>query len=101
MSFLKKLFGGKFDTELVSEVALTEAGVCPNCWGKEAYDGKFVDFVKDQTKSNINQDKQNQKAFVQQFIETNLTGIRLKSEGDHQVCLKCKMKYKKVDAKAN
>ncbi len=26
---------------------LVNAGFCPNCWGQQSYDGKFVDAVKD------------------------------------------------------
>jgi len=37
-----------------TEKEIIEAGACPNCWGVQAYDDQFVDFVKDQTKDNIN-----------------------------------------------
>ena len=43
------------------------------------WDGKFTEYAKDQTKSKINPDIEHQKAFIQQFVETNITGIKLKN----------------------
>jgi len=100
MGFLSRFFGNKEKNVQLTENDIAEAGACPNCWGKQSYDDKFVDYVKDQTKSNINKDKQHQKAFVAQFIETNVTGIHLKREGDHSYCPKCKLKYKRVNSSA-
>ena len=100
MSLFKRLFDKKEGDPSPSETDLLEEGVCPNCWGQQDYDGKYIALVKDQTKSNINNDAAHKKAFVQQFIETGITGIRLKREGDLQVCLKCAGKYKYVPSKA-
>ena len=99
MSLFEKLFGGKDGAFRLSQ-DLVEAGVCPNCWGKQSYDGKFKIFVEDRTKAHINHDKLYRKAFVQQFIETAITGIRLKKEGDTQSCATCNGKYKYVPARA-
>lgn len=101
MGFLNKLFGGEKNSEMLSDDEIVEAGVCPNCWGRQAYDGQYKEFVEDRTKSNINHDKQGQKAFVQQFVETNITGIRLKKDGDQQTCPVCKTGYKDVSSKIN
>jgi uncharacterized protein YbaR (Trm112 family) len=101
MNFLKKLFGKKQQSAIFSDEELTEAAACPNCWGHQDYDQEYLSYVKDQTKSNINKDKENKKAFVSQFVETNITGIRLKREGDHQVCPTCKTNFKHVSSKAN
>lgn len=94
MGFFSKLFGKKSASEIFTEADLAEANVCPNCWGKQAYDGKYVDYVKDQTKSNTNKDAQHKKAFIQQFVETNVTGIHLKIEGNEAMCPACSMKVK-------
>ena len=67
----------------------------------QEYENEYNAFSNDQTKANINHDKQHQKAFVQQFVETNVTGIRLKREGDQLICQKCKRKHKFVSSKAN
>lgn len=101
MKFLTKLFGKKKPKNKIEDSTLIEAGACPNCWGVMEYDDKFVQFTEDQTKSNINHDKTNQKAFVQQFVETHVTGIHLKKEGDRSSCPRCKGKYKHTPTKAN
>lgn len=93
MGFFDKLFGKKETPQTLTNEELVEAGACPNCWGRQDYEGKYVEFVKDQTKSNINHDKAHQKAFVQQFVETHVTGIQLKQEGNHKVCATCQTKY--------
>ena len=101
MGFFSKLFGRKKNSEVLTDEAIAEAGACPNCWGSQKYDKQYLEFVKDQTKSNINHDKGSQKAFVQQFIETNVTGIRLKRDGNQQSCPVCKTKYKHSSSHAN
>lgn len=101
MGFFSKLFGKKKNSEVLSDQEIINAGACPNCWGSQEYDGKYLAFVKDQTKSNINQAKGGQKAFIQQFVETNVTGIRLKKDGDQQACPACKGKYKRVSSHGN
>lgn len=100
MGFFSKLFGKKKNSEVLSDEQIAEAGACPNCWGHSEYDGQYKEAVKDQTKSNIDGDKLHQKAFVQQFIENNVTGIRLKRDGDQQYCPVCKTKYKHVSSHA-
>ena len=94
MGFFSKLFGKKKNSEVFSDEEIAAAGACPNCWGSQEYDGQYFDFAADQTKSNINNDKEGQKAFIQQFVETNITGIKLKKDGDQQACPMCKTKYK-------
>lgn len=86
------IFGSNSNSEIFSNEELVEAGVCPNCWGKQAYDDKFLEVQEDRTKSNINNDKTAKKAFIQQFVETNVTGIKLKSEGENMACPACKTK---------
>jgi hypothetical protein len=85
----------------VDDDSLLEASVCPNCWGRQAYNHKFEAFVEDQTKANINHDKANQKAFVQQFVETYVTGIQLKNEGADRTCPTCHSRYKHVSLKTD
>jgi len=95
MGFFNKLFGKKQKQDDLTDEDLIEAGACPNCWGIQKYGDQFQTYYKDQTKSNINSDKQHQKAFVSQFVETHITGIRLKKDGDNLVCAGCSNKYGK------
>lgn len=77
----------------LSEAELIEAGACPNCWGKQEYQNQYINYSKDKTKSNINHDKAHQKTFVNQFVETHVTGIKLKKENDRLHCPKCKSAF--------
>lgn len=99
MNFFKNLFSKK--KKMFTDEDIIEAGACPNCWGKQQYDDKFLAFSNDQTKSNINKDKQHLKSFVQQYIETGITGIKLKKEGDYLTCPTCNLKHKYISSKAN
>ena len=92
MSFLKRLFDQN-TTTAVNENQLIENHTCPNCWGKQEYEGKFQQYVQDQTKANINHDKLQQKAFIQQFIENHVSGIKLNRVENQLTCPKCKKKY--------
>ncbi len=96
ISFFKKLFGFTVETQDgLSKKELVDVGVCPNCWGRQEYQDEFKQFTFDKTKSNINHDKSNQKAFIEQFVETHVTGIKLKNEGDKVVCPKCNAGFHK------
>jgi len=86
MGLLDKLFNR--NKSKVSKEVLEEANVCPNCWGRQEYQDKYNDYIKDMTKSNIGHDKLNQKAFIAQFVETHVSGIKLKNE----ICPACNYK---------
>lgn len=88
--FLKK----KNNSEIFTDEELLDAGSCPNCWGQQQYEGKYVEFVKDKDKDNINKNAQGQKAFIAQFVETNIEGVHLQWEDGYANCKVCKNKYK-------
>jgi len=95
MGFLKRLFGWEKSKRIdLNEQELIDIGACPNCWGIQEYDGKYRNFGNDRTKANINNDKFHQKAFVAQFVETHVTGIRLERDGSHLTCPSCRGKFK-------
>jgi len=95
MSFFSRLFGSNKKQDSIEHDDLVEANVCPNCWGIQEYDHKFVQYKEDQTKANINHDKTHRKAFIQQFVESHVDGIHLKNDGKHLHCPECKVKYKR------
>lgn len=97
MGLIDKLFN---KNESPSENDLIQANACPNCWGRQEYDEKFEDYLKDATKANISGDKSQKKAFIQQFVETNITGIKLKRDGNYKFCPSCKTKYQATSSKA-
>ena len=94
-------FFKKAKTNNLEEADLIDAHACPNCWGKQEWDGEFVALVNDRQRAANLKDPTAQKAFVEQFIEERITGIRLKSDGDRFVCPTCKMGYKKVSTDVN
>ena len=84
ISALKKLFSSK----KASKEELINAGVCPNCWGKQEYDGMYQEKAKDRQIDINNHSSQATQAFVQNFITEHVDGIRLKDENNRLVCTK-------------
>jgi hypothetical protein len=74
---------------------ITEAGLCPNCWGQQSYDNKFVDAIKDQQVAINNGDTTANRAFIQDFVKTHLEPIKLKNHDIYDQCPVCKVKYAK------
>jgi hypothetical protein len=90
LNWLKnKNSGEKNDQEIA------DAGFCPNCWGNQAYDGKFTEAVKDQQIGINNHDSNANRAFIQDFVKTHLEPITLKSQDIYNRCPVCKVKYAK------
>ncbi len=88
MSFKEKLesyfkIGKKIDSD-----SLFEAAVCPNCWGKQEYEGIIKEY-------NEIKDSLGKKAFIAKFVETHLDGIKLEKNGDVLICKKCNTKVSK------
>ena len=78
-----------------NDLLVAEAGFCPNCWGQQEYDGKFIKAVEDPQISINNHDPQAQRAFVMDFVKTHLEPIRLKNHEVYDQCPICKVKYAK------
>ena len=79
--------------------AETPDGFCPNCWGHQEYEGKYVALAKDRQIDINNHDSTATQAFVQNFITTHLDGIKLQKQGNTFVCPSCKTGYKTVNPK--
>lgn len=78
---------------LLTKDDILNAGACGPCWGKQEYEGKFIEYAKDQQKDILNNDRTAQKAFVAKFIEEQVTGIRLQKDKNKAVCPACKSDY--------
>jgi hypothetical protein len=65
--------------EKIDDKTLVSAGVCPNCWGRQSYDEKYVNYVRDLTKSEVNKDSLHRKSFILKFVENHISGIKLKN----------------------
>ena len=89
LNFFKK----KDDTPEIPE------GYCPNCWGRQEYDDKFVEVAEDRQIDINNHNSMATRAFVQEFVTTYLDGIRLRKDGNKFVCPSCKTGFKTVNPK--
>lgn len=80
------------NSEIPSE---TPEGLCPNCWGRQEYQGKFFEAVKREgiDTQNITE----KKGWIQAYAEQHLSGIQLKNNESHAACVSCGLKY--VDEK--
>lgn len=90
MNILKSFFGTELNKVKTAEYA------CPNCWGKQSYEGNYVEVVNDKTKSSLNNEKGGRKTFIQQFVERNITGILLKKNDNELSCIKCNSVHKLI-----
>ena len=62
-------------------------GVCPNCWGKQEYDGTIRDLMKDK-QIDVN-NRQDAHAFIQKFVVERIDGITLKKGTSGLECPIC------------
>ena len=83
---VKAYFNKKRNEE---EVGLAPEGVCPNCWGKQEWEGEF--YKKTNGKS-ITKNSDIYDNFINQVVE-KLDKITLKE--DIYICETCNMKYDK------
>ncbi len=81
-SFFKTKSEGK-ETQIVPE------GVCPNCWGKQEWEGEFYKKIK---ASNITPESKTYTSFIHEIVE-KLDKITLKE--DTYTCETCNLKLKK------
>ena len=88
MNFIKKIFKKK------AQDTFTKApeGICPNCWGDQEYGNIIREKFKD-TQIDVNNGEAKY-AFIQDFIVTQLSGIKLKSSVKGSQCPSCKITFK-------
>jgi len=66
--------------------------VCPNCWGRTEYGGKFYDAVKNE---NVDVNSSNPNiGWIQEYVNKHLTGIQLNQQEEEVVCPTCKYSFK-------
>lgn len=68
-------------------------GFCPNCWGHQKYEGKFLDAIKKEKidLKNIGE----KRGWLQAYVSTKLEGIRLKKSDKGMTCDSCSRVYTK------
>jgi len=98
-SIIDKLFNRNNLPPLKSE-ELVDMNVCPNCWGHQEYQDMYHSHVKNQGGMQDLKDPRNRRTFVQQFVETHITGIKLVQDDDGAACPSCRTRFKKVRKQA-
>ena len=83
---LKSYFNKKYNNEGTGE---SPEGVCPNCWGKQEWDGHFYKKLK---AKNITPEDNTYNSFIHEVAE-KLDKIALKE--DTYTCETCNVKYEK------
>lgn len=85
---LKSYFKKKENQE---ESGLAPEGICPNCWGKQEWDGEYYKFMKGQ---NANPTEDTYNNFVQD-VARKLDKIIIKEST--YICETCKVSYDKSE----
>ncbi|MEH6537659.1 MAG: hypothetical protein V7719_14765 [Psychroserpens sp.] len=82
---IKNYFDKKKNNE---ETGLAPEGICPNCWGKQQWEGEFYDFLKGSKNDKRDETYNN---FINKVVETNISGIAI--DKDTFTCKTCQVKY--------
>ena len=69
----------------------TPEGICPNCWGRQKYEGEFFKAIHKEKIDLNNIDLK--KGWIEAYAAKNLTGILMKEEGTTQICPSCSLTY--------
>lgn len=81
---LKKFLSGE------SKNVEAPSDVCPNCWGKQQYNGRFLEAVEEQRVdlNNVNE----KKGWIQEYAVRHFEGIKVKETSDYFECPSCKVR---------
>ncbi len=63
-------------------------GVCPNCWGKQEWEGEFYEFMKGSKNEKRDETYNN---FINKIVESNIDGIAINT--DTYTCKTCNVNY--------
>lgn len=81
--------------DLFSKEELLSRDICPDCWEQMTYYNEYMTYVEDRTKTDIHgpvSDSSN-KAFIEDFVQDNITGIKLKNDHHRKYCPTCKHNF--------
>ena len=65
----------------------TPNGVCPNCWGRQEWQGKAYEKMEEAGINPANKDQYS--SFIKEFVKKYLQPISLKPKGNGYVCTSC------------
>lgn len=86
LNAIKDYFKAKLENK---KTGAAPEGICPNCWGKQEWDGKFYEKIK---ANNITPEMNTYTSFIHEVVE-KLDKITLKE--DTYECTSCKTKFAK------
>jgi hypothetical protein len=89
---LVQIFSNLLRKKASGDKDITPESFCPNCWGKQEYNGKFYNMVEKEKidLNNINE----RKGWIQAYATEHLEGIKLqKTEKGTYECQTCKVSY--------
>lgn len=69
----------------------TPEGLCPNCWGRQEYQGEFFEAVKREGIDTKNLTEK--KGWIKSYAEQHFSGIALSHSEPNNTCASCGMKY--------
>ncbi|MBY5959626.1 hypothetical protein KUV50_15845 [Membranicola marinus] len=83
----------KNNRDIFTKEELVAHGVCPDCWNNMAYYNEYMTFVEDRTKADIHGPDDKNKAFIEEYVQDNITGIQLKNDQKRNYCPTCEKDY--------
>jgi hypothetical protein len=70
---------------------MTPDGLCPNCWGRQEYGGKFFEAINSE-KVDLN-NAEEKRGWIQAYIAKRLLGINLINKHGSTECPACKKTF--------
>ena len=67
-------------------------GLCPNCWGRQEYGGKFYEAIKKEKVDLKNADQK--RGWIQAYAAKYLGGIKLFEKHNEMICSNCQIDQK-------
>lgn len=81
---IKNYFNNKLENKPTGNAP---EGICPNCWGKQEWEGEFYEFSKGNKNSKRDE---TYNTFINKVVESNLEGIAINK--DSYTCNTCSIK---------
>lgn len=90
-----EIFSNLLKKKAEKNESVAPEGFCPNCWGKQEYEGKFYAAIEKE-QIDLNNIKE-RKGWIQAYATENLEGIKLHAttNGNYE-CNICKVNYKEA-----
>lgn len=82
---IKRFFRAKSNNQ---ETGPAPEGICPNCWGKQEWEGEYYKQMKSR---NITSESDTYTNWIKEFVTKHIEGIALKE--DTYICTTCNVKY--------